>query len=114
MKRQGNRMSILISEEVASCTVAGVLTAGANYHQGLRQRMAGARRHGDAGSRKSGSGPFLPNELWIHSGDRIRWTFPAHERDIRTLLRATWLGAASCLWPDLRCTSGMSKRWDHS
>jgi len=29
---------------------------------------------------------FLPNELWIHAGDSIRWSFPTHERHTVTLL----------------------------
>jgi len=29
---------------------------------------------------------FLPNELWIHTGDSIRWTFPTHERHSVTFL----------------------------
>jgi plastocyanin len=30
---------------------------------------------------------FLPNELWVHVGDTIRWTFPTHERHTLTFLR---------------------------
>lgn len=30
---------------------------------------------------------FVPNELWIHTGDRIRWTFPTHERHTLTFLK---------------------------
>ena len=30
---------------------------------------------------------FLPNELWIHAGDSIRWTFPTHERHSLTFLK---------------------------
>ena len=30
---------------------------------------------------------FLPNELWIHGGDSIRWTFPTHERHTLTFLK---------------------------
>src|ERR1700688_4638281 len=29
---------------------------------------------------------FLPNELWIQTGDNIRWTFPTHERHSLTFL----------------------------
>ena len=29
---------------------------------------------------------FLPNEIWIHAGDSIRWTFPTHERHTLTFL----------------------------
>jgi plastocyanin len=30
---------------------------------------------------------FLPNELWINTGDSIRWTFPTHERHTITFMR---------------------------
>jgi plastocyanin len=30
---------------------------------------------------------FLPNEIWIHTGDTIRWTFPTHERHTLTFLK---------------------------
>src|SRR5467141_654674 len=31
---------------------------------------------------------FLPNEIWIHAGDRITWTFEADEIHTLTFLRA--------------------------
>ena len=31
---------------------------------------------------------FLPNEVWIHAGDSIRWTFPTHERHTLTFLKS--------------------------
>ena len=30
---------------------------------------------------------FLPNEVWIHAGDSISWSFPTHERHTLTFLR---------------------------
>ena len=30
---------------------------------------------------------FLPNEVWIHTGDSIRWMFPTHERHTLTFLK---------------------------
>ena len=30
---------------------------------------------------------FLPNELWVHTNDSIRWTFPTHERHTLTFLK---------------------------
>ena len=30
---------------------------------------------------------FLPNELWVHAGDSILWTFPTHERHTLTFLK---------------------------
>jgi plastocyanin len=32
---------------------------------------------------------FLPNELWIHAGDSIKWTFPTHEIHTVTFLTQT-------------------------
>ena len=29
----------------------------------------------------------MPNELWVHIGDSIRWTFPTHERHTLTFLK---------------------------
>ena len=30
---------------------------------------------------------FLPNELWVHAGDSITWTFPTHEIHTVTFLK---------------------------
>src|ERR1700745_3008062 len=30
---------------------------------------------------------FLPNELWVHVGDSVRWTFPTHERHTLSFLK---------------------------
>jgi plastocyanin len=30
---------------------------------------------------------FLPNEVWIHAGDSISWSFPTHERHTLTFLK---------------------------
>jgi len=44
-----------------------------------------------AGAESPGRGrqalAFLPNEVWIHAGDSIRWTFPTHERHTITFLK---------------------------
>jgi plastocyanin len=65
----------------AAILMAGAVTARA---QGQEWRaIAGAE------SRNQGSQAlaFLPNELWIHAGDSVRWTFPTHERHTLTFLR---------------------------
>jgi plastocyanin len=46
------------------------------------QAIAGA----ESPDRGSHALAFLPNELWIHSGDSIRWTFATHERHTLTFL----------------------------
>jgi plastocyanin len=38
-------------------------------------------------SRRSQALAFLPNQLWVHTGDSIRWTFPTHERHTVTFLK---------------------------
>jgi plastocyanin len=44
-------------------------------------------RRPDRRKRNSGSG-FSANEIWIHAGDRITWTFQADETHTVTFLRA--------------------------
>lgn len=41
----------------------------------------------ETGDRASQALAFLPNEIWIHAGDSIRWTFPTHERHTLTFLK---------------------------
>ena len=84
-------MTVHVNEALAvwlalSFTVAGVLMAGATLTTAYAkewQALAGV----ETPIAEVRLWPLLPNELWIHSGDRIRWTFPAHERDILTLLQ---------------------------
>src|ERR1700720_4901143 len=47
------------------------------------QAIAGA----ESPNRGSQALAFLPNELWVHTGDSIRWTFPTHERHTLTFLK---------------------------
>jgi plastocyanin len=47
------------------------------------QMLVGA----ESPNRASQALAFLPNEIWIHAGDGIRWTFPTHERHTLTFLR---------------------------
>lgn len=51
--------------------------------QGQWQVMAGA----ESPNRGRQALAFLPNELWIHAGDSIHWTFPTHERHTLTFLK---------------------------
>src|SRR4029077_14768206 len=46
------------------------------------QVSVGAESH----NRGSQALAFLPNELWVQTGDSIRWTFPTHERHTVTFL----------------------------
>ena len=67
----------------AALLMAGAVTARAQGQEW--QVTAGAE------SRNQGSQAlaFLPNELWIHAGDSVRWTFPTHERHTLTFLRSS-------------------------
>ena len=42
---------------------------------------------GESPGRERQALAFLPNELWVHTGDSIRWTFPTHERHTLTFLK---------------------------
>jgi len=73
------------SKPVASFAVAAMLMAGAatTTAQGKEWLVTvGAESPG----RGSQALAFLPNELWIQTGDSIRWTFPTHERHTLTFL----------------------------
>jgi plastocyanin len=48
------------------------------------QATAGAQ----SADRGSQALAFLPNELWIHAGDTIRWTFPTYEIHTVTFLKS--------------------------
>src|SRR4249919_975872 len=41
----------------------------------------------ESANRGSQALAFLPNELWIHAGDSIRYTYPTHERHTLTFLK---------------------------
>jgi plastocyanin len=58
-------------------------TASVNVHADEWRVLVGSETPG----RGSQALAFLPNEIWIHAGDSIRWVFPTHERHTLTLLR---------------------------
>lgn len=87
MNRPGNRVSVQrsISKAVTALTIC-VLMAGASItmaHAKEWQSVAGA----ETPDRGSQALAFLPNELWIHTGDSIRWAFPTHERHTVSFLK---------------------------
>jgi len=70
----------------ASLTLSAVLVGGAAtpaLHAEQWRAVVGA----ESGHRAYEAIAFLPNELWVHVGDTIRWTFPTHERHTLTFLR---------------------------
>jgi plastocyanin len=71
---------------VASLTLSAILVAAAAttaLHAEEWRVLTGVENH-DRGSQALA---FLPNELWIHAGDSIRWIFPTHERHTLSFLR---------------------------
>ena len=74
-----------ISKRMASFAMAAIVIAGAaatSVQAKEWQLLAGAESP-DQGSEALA---FLPNELWVQTGDSIRWTFPTHERHTLTFL----------------------------
>jgi plastocyanin len=66
--------------------LTAILIAGsaANTAQAKEwQAIAG----GESPDRGSEALAFMPNEVWIQTGDSIRWTFPTHERHTLTFLK---------------------------
>ena len=56
---------------------------------------------------------FLPNEIWIHAGDSIRWTFPDTRAAYANILK-TRPDKTACVWAYLRNSGRMSgdyARW---
>jgi plastocyanin len=71
----------------AACFGMAILLAGAapsTLHGEQWQMIVGA----ESPDRGSQALAFLPNEIWVHAGDSIRWTFPTHERHTLTFLTA--------------------------
>src|SRR5689334_316825 len=59
--------------------VVAILTAGTALGTAQAEEwnvIAGA----ESPDRRNQALAFLTNELWIHTGDSIRWSFPTHER----------------------------------
>ena len=71
----------LPSSAVLVLLMAGAITSTAQAKDW--QAIAGA----ESPNRGSQALAFLPNELWVHTGDSIRWTFPTHERHTVTFLK---------------------------
>ena len=75
-----------VSKPVASFAVAAIVMAGgatSTAQAAQWQAIVGAESP-DLGSQALA---FLPNELWIHTGDSVRWIFPTHERHTLTFLK---------------------------
>jgi plastocyanin len=75
------KLKRLSSVAVLVLLMAGVVTSTVQAKDW--QAIAGA----ESSDRGSQALAFLPNELWVHAGDSIRWTFPTHERHTVTFLK---------------------------
>jgi plastocyanin len=71
--------------KISTRAIAAILIAGAatTILRAEEWRVAVGAETRERGSQALA---FLPNELWIHAGDTIRWVFPTHERHTLTLL----------------------------
>jgi len=80
------QISKSVLKRMASFAVAAMLMAGA-----AATTVQAKEWEATAGAESPGRGSqalaFLPNELWINTGDSIRWTFPTHERHTITFMR---------------------------
>src|SRR5215471_16585357 len=81
-----NRFTSTRLLSIVRCSVLlAVLTAPQVVHATIWQAIAGSQST-DKGIQALA---FLPNELWIHAGDSITWTFPTHEIHTVTFLTQT-------------------------
>jgi plastocyanin len=74
------------SKPLGLFAVVAMLMAGATTRTAQAQDWQ-ATAGGESPDRGRQALGFLPNELWIHAGDSIRWTFPTHERHTLTFLK---------------------------
>jgi len=74
-----------ISSRLASLAIGGALMADAVMPaaQATEWQVTAGTESADRGSQALA---FLPNEIWIYTGDSIRWTFPTHERHTLTFM----------------------------
>src|ERR1700676_3697131 len=75
-----------MTKRTASFAVTAILMAGAAPRT-VQAKEWEATAGAESADRRSQALAFLPNELWIHAGDSIRWTFPTHERHTLTFLK---------------------------
>ena len=59
--------------------VTAILIAGAAPRAAYPEEWQ-ARAGAESPDRGSQALAFLPNEIWVHTGDSVRWSFPTHER----------------------------------
>ena len=74
-----------MSKSVALFAVVAITMAGAAGT--VQAKDWGVTVGAESRDRGSQALAFLTNELWIHIGDSIIWTFPTHERHTLTLLK---------------------------
>jgi plastocyanin len=74
-----------MSKPVALFAVTAILMAGVATRT-VQAKEWQALTGAESPDRGSQALAFLPNELWIQTGDSIRWTFPTHERHTLTFL----------------------------
>jgi plastocyanin len=74
-----------VSKRLALVPMAAILMTGAATRT-LQAKEWQAIAGTESSNRASQALAFLPNELWIQTGDSIRWTFPTHERHTLTFL----------------------------
>ena len=75
-----------MSKPVALFAMAAILMAGTATRT-LQAKEWQATVGAESPDRGSQALAFLPNELWVDTGDSIRWTFPTHERHTLTFLK---------------------------
>ena len=76
-----------LSKPVAFFAALAILVAGAATTT-IQAEEWHATVGAESPDRGSQAQAFLPNELWIHINDSIKWTFPTHERHTISFLKS--------------------------
>jgi plastocyanin len=87
------KTSKVIHRAAITCATAVIILSAASAK--LQAKEWNAVAGAESPDRGSQALAFLPNEMWIYTGDSIRWTFPTHERHTVTFLTASQTRPAS-------------------
>jgi plastocyanin len=79
-------LSKSMSKQMASLPLAVILMAGvaSTTVQATDWNVIAGSESPDRGNQALA---FLPNELWVHAGDTVHWTFATHEKHTLTFLK---------------------------
>jgi plastocyanin len=85
-EKKMKQVSKRVYKRMASFALTAILIAGATATtvQATDWKVIAGSESPDLGNQALA---FLPNELWVHTGDTVHWTFATHEKHTLTFLK---------------------------